>query len=574
MKKLLFVLMLIFAFVFTGCGGETPEVPDEPIVNEYKITFEENGGSKVEDYLLEEGKTLTLPEITKEGYTFKGWYKDNEYLTEVEENISISSDLTLYAKWEELILETEGLIYKLNSDGRTYYVSDYVGDSTIVYIPNYYNDRMVTGIGDFAFSACSSLSSITIPNSVTSIGNSAFSNCTKLTSITIPNSVTSIGNEAFIGCSSLTSITIPNSVKSIGSGTFFACSSLTSITLPFIGQNSDASGKTHFGYIFGASSYSYNAFYIPSSFKEVILTSCKKINDYAFNGCSSLTSITIPNSVTSIGDRAFYGCSSLTSITIPNSVTSIGNSAFSNCTKLTSITIPNSVTSIGNEAFIGCSSLTSITIPNSVKSIGDSAFRGCSSLTSITIPNSVKSIGDSAFFNCTKLTSITISNSVTSIGDRAFCNCAKLTSITIPNSVISIGISAFSGCFALTSITIPNSVTSIGDYAFSYSSKLTIYCEMASKPIGWSSEWNLSIRQVIWNCEFINIIFMNDDVKILEDINFAKGYTTSLPVIAKQNYIFLGWYKDKELTTKWDDENDIVTENMILYAKWALDVIQ
>ena len=153
-------------------------------------------------------------------------------------------------------------------------------------------------IGDYAFSNCSGLTSIVIPDSVTNISNYAFSNCSGLTSITIPNSVTTIGNSAFSGCSGLTSINIPNSVTTIG--------------------------------------------------------------DSAFSNCSGLTSITIPNSVTLIGNSAFSGCSGLTSITIPDSVTTISNSAFSNCSGLTSITIPNSVTFIGNYAFINCSSLTSI----------------------------------------------------------------------------------------------------------------------------------------------------------------------------------------------------------------------
>ncbi len=235
------------------------------------------------------------------------------------------------------------------------------------------------------------------------------------------------------------------------------------------------------------------------------------IYSYAFQNCSSLTSITIPDSVTSIGDYAFRDCRSLTSITIPDSVTRIYSYAFQNCSSLTSITIPEGVTSIGYEAFYGCSSLTSITIPASVTSIGGSAFQNCSSLTSITIPDSVTSIDDSAFSGCSSLTSITIPDSVTSIGRKAFygCNsliqkengvsyvdkwiidcdrsvsnvtlrsntigigddafsdCISLTSITIPEGVTSIDAWAFGGCSSLTSITIPASVTSIGNHAFS-----------------------------------------------------------------------------------------------------------
>ena len=150
----------------------------------------------------------------------------------------------------------------------------------------------------------------------------------------------------------------------------------------------------------------------------------------AFRFCSSLTSITIPDGVTSIGNAAF-SYTGLKSITIPDSVTSIGKFAFYNCTSLTSITIPDGVTSIGESAFLSCSSLTSITIPDSVTSIGESAFYGCSSLTSITIPDSVTSIGNSAFSYCSRLTSIMIPDSVTSIGDYAFRNCSSLKTISL-----------------------------------------------------------------------------------------------------------------------------------------------
>ena len=190
------------------------------------------------------------------------------------------------------------------------------------------------------------------------------------------------------------------------------------------------------------------------------------ITGYAFYGCTGLTSVTIPNSVTSIGDGAFYNCANLTSIVIPDSVTSIGGSAFSGCTGLTSVTIPNSVTSIGNNAFRNCTNLTSVTIPNSVTSIGDYAFYNCANLTSIVIPESVTSISICIFSGCAGLTSVTIPNSVSNIGGYAFYGCTGLTSVTIPNSVTSIGDDAFYNCANLTSIVIPDSVTSIGNYAF------------------------------------------------------------------------------------------------------------
>ena len=197
------------------------------------------------------------------------------------------------------------------------------------------------------------------------------------------------------------------------------------------------------------------------------------IGDNAFSWCSSLTSVTIPDSVTSIGECAFYECSNLTSVTIPEGVTSIGLGAFEDCSSLTSVTIPESVSSIGESAFCCCNSLTSVTIPASVTSIRDYAFGGCSSLKSVTIPESVTSIGECAFYECSNLTSVTIPEGVTSIGNDAFSCCNSLTSVTIPASVTSIGNTAFGGCSSLTSVTILEGVTSISGHAFSGCSSLT-----------------------------------------------------------------------------------------------------
>lgn len=199
----------------------------------------------------------------------------------------------------------------------------------------------------------------------------------------------------------------------------------------------------------------------------------KEISHHAFHGCSSLTSIAIPNSVTSIGSYAFCGCKSLTSVTIPNGIISIEEYTFYGCSSLTSLTIPNCVTSIGDYAFGLCSGLTSVEIPNSVTSIGKGAFEWCYSLTSVSIPNSVTSIGEFAFRGCSSLTFVTIPNSVTSIGEATFSGCSSLTAVTIPNSVTNIGEWAFNECSSLTSVTIPNSVTSIEEFAFRDCSSLT-----------------------------------------------------------------------------------------------------
>ncbi len=447
---------------------------------------------------------------------------------------------TMFA-WDYNGVQIGDLYYNLDATNKTAEVTSdknkYSGLTT-ANIPSYvtYNSvtYSVTSIGWRAFSDCSSLTSITIPNSVTNIGDLAFSGCSSLpvinncryadtylveavdktlSSYTIKEGTIFIGDYAFSNCSSLTSITIPNSVTNIGGLAFSNCSSLPVINNCRYADTYlvEAVDKTLSSYTIkeGTIFIGSDAFNRCTGLTSVTIpNSVTSIGMNAFEDCSGLTSVTIPNSVTNIGSMAFSNCSSLTSVMIPNSVTSIADYAFEDCTGLISFdvaadntnyssiegvlfnkskttlvqypggkhgayVIPNSVTSIGNGAFHGCSGLTSIELPNSVTSIGRETFMGCSGLTSIELPNSVTSIGDGTFWYCSGLTSVTIPNCVTSIGWRAFSDCSSLTSVTIPNGVTSIGYYAFDNCRSLTSITIPNSVTSIGYAAFSKCSSLT-----------------------------------------------------------------------------------------------------
>ena len=369
----------------------------------------------------------------------------------------------------------------------------------------------VTSIGRDAFSGCSGLTSVTIGNGVTSMGNYVFRNCTNMTSVTIDsnsivskswsnssnitylignksvtnytigNSVTGIGDKAFYNSNydgygnNISSITIPEGVTFIGSNAFYNCTGLTSITIP--------SSVTSIGSVaFGNCTNLKTAGPIGGGY-NIEFGWTTSIPNYALYGCSSLTSVTIPDGVTSIGTYAFQYCSNLASITIPEGVTSIGSAAFYSCSKLTSVTIPDSVTSIGSSAFQNCTGLTSITISNSVTKIEDYTFNGCSGLTSVTIPESVTRIGNYAFSGCWSLTSVTIPDGVTTIGTSAFNNCSSLISVTIGNGVTSIEYQTFRNCSSLTSITIPNSVRSIGSETFAGCSKVeTITCLRSTAP--------------------------------------------------------------------------------------------
>ena len=237
----------------------------------------------------------------------------------------------------------------------------------------------VTSIGDFAFARCESLTSIEIPDSVTSIGESAFSTCTNLTSITIPDSVISIGSSAFEDCDSLTSITIPDSVISIGDFAFGNCDVLDAIN---VDRNNSVYSSID-GVLFDKKAQHLHIYPYGKKDSDYIIPDGVTNIGNAFQYCDSLTSITIPGSVTSIGNRAFIDCDNLISVTILDGVTRIGDSAFISCDSLRSVTILDDVTSIGEYAFYCCGNLRSVTIPDSVISIDYYAFDGCFWLTDV-----------------------------------------------------------------------------------------------------------------------------------------------------------------------------------------------
>ena len=456
----------------------------------------------------------------------------------------------------------------------------------------------VKTIGKMAFNGCDSLPSVEIPNKVRVIGSAAFACCTSLTSIEVSKNntayksidgnlyskdgtsfiqyaagkrnskfvtldgVTTIGGYAFDSCPNLTSVVIGDNVTKIDKYAFLDCSALTEITLPFVGETKDGVTNTHFGYIFGASSYSDNSSYVPASLTNVTITSATAIGNIAFYECSNLTSIEIPASVTTIGGYAFEYCSNLPSIEIPASVTAIGYGAFSECKKLanvyysgsiegwcnitftseysnplvyganlyvddklvTELAIPNTVIEIKDYVFYNCSSLTSVVVEDSVKTIGESAFQSCDNLANVAIGEGVTTIGSSAFYKCSGLESLIIGNSVETINMYAFSECSSLKNVEIPDSLTNIGIYAFADCESLASVDIPDGVTSIGSYAF-YSCESLTSVVIGDNVAPISDSRTTIGESAFFECSNLTSVVIGDNVTAIGKDAFRKCFS-------------------------------------------------
>ncbi|MCL2062111.1 MAG: leucine-rich repeat protein [Firmicutes bacterium] len=536
----------------------------DPNVVQYNL----NGGSNEARNLISYTRViggLTLADPQKNYYIFDGWFTTPDFKGAPVTHIAQAPQglITLYAKWY-----SDNLSFTLLPDKSGYSVGrgiqQFFNYGTLI-IPAMYNSLPVKALMGTTFASNPNILALSIPDTVEEIGELMFS-----------------------GCTDLVSVVIPNSVKTIGQSAFRNCWDLTSITIPFVGNTLNGLSNTRFVWIFGS------LFNIPSSLKTVIITGGSRIGRDAFRDFADLTSITIPDTVTTIEGWAFRGCTGLTSIEIPNSVTSIGQSAFEGCTGLTSITIPDSVITIGQEAFTGCTGLTYIEIPASVTNIAVYAFYACTGLTAITVdalnPNYASE--DGVFFNKNKTVLIAypagktgayiVPDSVETIQNYAFAVCTKLTSVTIPDTVTVIQSWAFIGSTALTAITvdalnsnytskdgilfnknqtvllaypagkigaytIPDSVTAIGEYAFANCAGLiSVTIPDSVTSIGESAFWDCtgltsieipaSVTSIevgaFWECTNLSsIIFQNgSQLTEIEDFTFGSTAITSIEI--------------------------------------------
>ena len=340
----------------------------------------------------------------------------------------------------------------------------YAENLTTVNIP-----ASVTRIGDFAFQNCG-FTSMDVPATVKELGEGAFSTCRSLKNVTVP--AETVSKKAFYFCDSLKNVTLTNDVKTIGEEAFRECRSLESIEIPssvtelgtcafkncFALKTAVIKGGTVKGsLVTEATFYNCNAL-------ETLVISDNATLDASFKAAYSKSTLkTVEIGKGEIGDSAFNGCTSLTNVTLGDGVTKIGTNAFIRCTQISSITIGSRVSSIGKNAFNGCTALTNANIRSGA--IGESAFNGCTSLANVTLGNGVTQIGKNAFLKCTELTSMNIGSSVKTIESYAFSACSSLSEVTI--SAAQIGYQAFKGANALKTVTLGEGVEKIPAGAFS-----------------------------------------------------------------------------------------------------------
>lgn len=356
--------------------------------NENTLTFDGNGATSgsMSEQKIKTDATVKLNDnsFSRKGYDFAGWSTRPDgtvvYIDNATYKMGTDSSYTLYAVWEPT--EYNGTYLDLKYSGKNEIIIEkYVGNNQIIEIPEYIDDKPVTGIGDRAFQDCKTITSIKMPNTIKSIGNSAFKDCDSLASLTIPESVTRIGEYAFSYCHYLVEI-FYNAKK---------CSDLTADSNVFEMTGRFGEGTT---VTIGASveklpAYLFNCGLYPLKIMSVIFaedSNCTIIGEHAFDNCT-LKYLNIPESVKNIGDYAFFSCDELTSIAIGAGVVNIGEGVFEDCRQLTSVIIPDNVINIGNRAFNACKNLISVTIGKGVTNIGNYVFYGCESLSNVIFVN-------------------------------------------------------------------------------------------------------------------------------------------------------------------------------------------
>ena len=435
-----------------------------------KITYHLDGGVNSPnnpDSFTVEDEIYFLPP-SKDGYAFLGWFDKNDNPVNGID-IGTTVDIEVYAKWADVFV-IEGT-------------------------------KLVSVDGSYP------IFQMDIPNGITTIGASAFAECEYLAAVIIPESITKIETDAFYGCSNLDFVIYEGTLDKWAQITF---DDVTSNPMIY---------ATSFNMINSNGEY-YEVTDINLS------DNVSEIKDYAFNFFANVTSLTISKNVTNINYCAFKHCTSLKTITFAanSSLKTIGESAFYGCSSLENVDLPYGLETIKPFAFQSCGELKSINLPETLKTIEEGAFKNNDELTSIRIPSGITKISEQTFIECVSLVSVELPSSLKTIEDFAFRYCSSLAKIDIPSGVTTIGMYAFSSCDELKSIRIPSSVTSIGIDAFEECSEGVIYCQSASKPSGWNTDWNPSYCTVYWGKASSDIYEKNGVEYIVYN---STGYVSS-----------------------------------------------
>ena len=481
----------------TNMPDENLETHGFILENAWTVTYVANGGKLfVESQTVIYGKTITQPaDPTKFGYSFSGWYSDEELTQKFDFNTPMpDNDLILYAKWQEPISSTVSLTYEIytdTTDGLTKYQVTGTSDSSfsgVITVVGTYGSYEVGRIKTNAFANMTGITAVVIYG-VKEIQSNAFYGCSGITNVILGKGVETVGDEAFKNCVGITEVEFGESFKNLGKSSFAGCTKLSTIrwnsveandlpeaNKPFEIDNANTTGIT---LTFDADVTKIPANLFNNSAKKLKISqivfkgnNISYIGEQAFQNVIGFTTFDIPENVTVINKGTFKNAS-LKTITIHENITSIKAEAFSGISTLDSITLSSNLEEIGDSAFFNCIALQEIDLKN-VKTLGTSSFANCRSISSITLPNTIISVGAQAFLNCFKLENIVLSqNSLfTTLKNGIFKNCPKIETITIPNNITVIEDSAFDTCSILSTITFSN-VQSIGNYAFYNCKELT-----------------------------------------------------------------------------------------------------
>lgn len=416
---------------------------------------------------------------------------------------------------------------------------------------------------------CTQITQVEVTAGVTSIGDHAFYGCSNLATVTLPEGITSIGEEAFRGCEGLTAIRIPSSVQAIGRYAFCECINLATV------ENLENSKITKIEEGTFSTQYRYPTRLTSIAFPENL----SEIGEDAFHG-AGLVKITFPEKVTSIGSEAFRNCTKLTTVEGFDNLklSTVSNHIFGGCEALSSIKIPDTVTTIEIGAFSGCKSLTTIAIPERVTSIGDSAFNDCENLTSVEGFDKLKisSIEQYTFCGCKKLSAITLPDTVKKIDTYAFWQCYALSIITIPENVTSIGFHAFDTCGGLATVVLPKNVPSIGKGAF-YGNNENLKIQYPYSKKDWLAQGCTSAKISSLQNDGITILYDSNIIKPIPicyycSVNFNPNGgtftdgTTDTKVVSNI-------YRTENIPEKVQNENKITnpTKSGYTFVGWTLE---